>query len=149
MTIAALILALLASSGDAQGRGPIILDFHAEWCGPCQQMRPALERLVQKGYPVKSIDIDQDADLAARYHVSSVPTFVVVDPQGRALARTQGLQPAENLASLFLRAREKLAAADEPVVVRAQGADAAALPEDSAAGADPDEALTSDPARDQ
>jgi hypothetical protein len=70
-------------------------------------MRPAIRQMIQKGYPVKSVDIDQSPALAARYKVSSVPTFIVVDAAGKPLAQTVGAQPAGQLEKLFLEARAK------------------------------------------
>ncbi|MBV8230393.1 MAG: thioredoxin fold domain-containing protein [Planctomycetaceae bacterium] len=108
MTIVALLLAMIASpSADAAGE-PTLLDFHAAWCGPCQQMRPAVEQLIQKGYQVKSIDIDHSPELAERYHVTQVPTFIVVDPSGKPLARSMGAQPAAQLARLYLATKAKI-----------------------------------------
>ena len=108
MTIATLLFALIASAPSPQGAGePILLDFQAAWCGPCRQMRPAIEQLINKGYPVREIDIDRSPDLAERYHVSAVPTFIVTDQAGRTLARTEGLQPAAELARMFLEAKAK------------------------------------------
>ena len=80
MTIASLLLALItAIPSSAATSEPVLLDFHAEWCGPCRQMRPAVEQLIRKGYPIKSIDIDQAPDLKEKYGVDAVPTFIVVD----------------------------------------------------------------------
>ena len=91
MTIAPLLLALFTATtsppATAQS-GAVLLDFHAEWCGPCRQMRPAVKQLVAKGYPVKSIDIDRSPRMASRYHIEAVPTFVVVDSTGEELDRS-------------------------------------------------------------
>jgi len=104
MTIASLLIAVLTTAyappSDATAE-PVLFDFHAEWCGPCQKMRRAVEQLSRQGYPVKSIDIDQSPELAKRYRVQSVPTFIVVDGSGRVLDRTSGLQPAADLARFY------------------------------------------------
>jgi len=50
----------------------ILVDFFAEWCGPCQMMKPVLEEL---GFG--AVDIDKDPDLASKYGVMSVPTFKI------------------------------------------------------------------------
>jgi thiol-disulfide isomerase/thioredoxin len=112
MTTLALVLALLGAPKTEAQAEPILLDFHASWCGPCRQMRPAITQLINKGYPIQSYDIDQSPAIAQRYRVSSVPTFIIVDRQGRALARTQGLQPAVNLATLYQQAKAQLAQAE-------------------------------------
>jgi thiol-disulfide isomerase/thioredoxin len=109
MIIAPVLLALLiTSSGPASNStGPVLLDFHAEWCGPCRTMRPAIEQLIRKGYPIKAIDIDQEPKLKQRYHVENVPTFIVVDRSGHELDRTSGAQPAAELARFYKGATAK------------------------------------------
>ena len=94
MTIATLLFALIASPAAERDGRTVMLDFPASWCGPCQQNGPAVEQLVQKGYRIKSIDVDQSPDLAERYEVtgsrpSSWSTRGTADN-----SRTEGSQPA-------------------------------------------------------
>ena len=115
MTFATLLFALIALPAGADRSGePIMLDFTSVSCGPCRSMKPAIEMLVDKGYPIKPVDIGRSPDLAERYQVSAVPTFVVIDPDGHELARTSGAQPALNLANLYREAKSKYLAAHEP-----------------------------------
>ena len=113
MKIATLLLALVVSNGAEKSSEPVLLDFHTSWCGPCRQMRPVVEQLIQGGYRVKSIDGDESPELVLeRYRVSAYPTFIAIDPKtGRSLARTQGsAQPIGNLTSLYREAKSKLTA---------------------------------------
>jgi thiol-disulfide isomerase/thioredoxin len=112
MNLPTLALVLLTWAGDPSETGPILLDFHAEWCGPCRQMRPVIQDLHRAGMPIKSIDIDNAPKLAARYRVDAVPAFVIVDRDGRELARTKGIQPASELTRLFRNAAASLREAD-------------------------------------
>jgi thiol-disulfide isomerase/thioredoxin len=108
MTIAPLLLVLsIATPSNTASSQAVLLDFHADWCGPCRQMRPVVGELARKGYPVKSIDIDQAPRLKEKYRVDAVPTFIVVDAAGQELGRTSGSQPAAQLARFYLDARAK------------------------------------------
>jgi thiol-disulfide isomerase/thioredoxin len=126
MTLAStLMIAILAATNPSSGggpSGPILLDFTADWCGPCRQMAPAVDQLGRK-YPVKKVNIDRSPELARRYGVEAVPTFVVVDGSGRELDRTSGLQAASSLERFYLAARAKAQPDDEepdPVVPRVE-----------------------------
>jgi len=110
MTVACLLLALLTAAASPESdwkSEPVMLDFHADWCGPCQRVRPAVQQLIRDGYPIKQIDIDHDPKLASRYHVQGVPTFIVLDASGRELDRTSGLQSAADLARFYKTAAAK------------------------------------------
>jgi len=86
---------------------PTLLFFTAPWAGPSRQMRPEVEKLARKGYPIRQVDIDQSPEVRSRYQVTAVPTFVVVDARGKELARTQGVIPADKLAAFYNKAKAR------------------------------------------
>ena len=85
-----------AAQAEAQKTGkPLFAYFTAEWCGPCQSMKGTtwadadVETALRDFIPVK-IDIDQHKDLAEAYAIDAVPTFAVLDEEGRVLKTTSG-----------------------------------------------------------
>jgi thiol-disulfide isomerase/thioredoxin len=78
---------LLCAAGGP--RDAVLLDFTAQWCGPCQKVKPLIDQMQQEGYPIKQIDVDRNPELAQRYRVQSMPTFVMV-VDGREVDRVVG-----------------------------------------------------------
>ncbi len=103
---------------------PVLLDFYADWCGPCRQMAPVVEQLAVQGYPVRKVNVDQHPELAARFRVTSVPCFVMV-VDGREVGRITGRATPAKLAEMFHSA--------EPMGKSA----ASEVPEDTPLSADP------------
>ena len=62
-------------------KGLVLVDFFATWCGPCQMLAPVLEELDQNlngSVKIAKINVDTESDLAAQYHISSIPTLMLL-----------------------------------------------------------------------
>ncbi len=82
---------------------PVLIDFHATWCGPCKIQSPELEKLKKiKGDKVRifKIDVDQYPDIAGSYQVSGVPTLILFK-EGKILWRQSGVVPANQLSKII------------------------------------------------
>ncbi|SFN22424.1 thioredoxin [Variovorax sp. OV329] len=79
---------------------PVLVDFSASWCGPCQAMAPALESFAQRRrqeLAVVKVDIDEAPSVASKYAIRSVPTLMLFH-QGRKLAMQPGMMSESQLA---------------------------------------------------
>ncbi|KAH9254568.1 hypothetical protein BASA81_007316 [Batrachochytrium salamandrivorans] len=80
-----------------QTKQKLILDFTASWCGPCQTIKPVFAKLSEEntGVCFVTIDVDQFEDLAERFGVKAMPTFVGVERGGKEVGRVLGAQEGE------------------------------------------------------
>jgi thioredoxin 1 len=82
---------------------PVLVDFHATWCGPCKTLAPILEqvkRTLGNSIKIIKIDIDKNPALASNLNVSGVPTLMVFKG-GKLTARKSGVIPAQEIIRLI------------------------------------------------
>lgn len=83
---------------------PVLVEFGAEWCGPCRQMEPLLEQLAAADWQGKvrlaKIDVDQSINTTMQFQVMSVPTLILF-VNGEARQRVSGKQPRDRLVEKF------------------------------------------------
>ena len=81
---------------------PVLVDFNADWCGPCQMLKPTLHALADASddYKIVSVNVDNEMELAQEYEVFSIPCLVLIK-NGQEVARKVGVQPRPVLEAML------------------------------------------------
>ena len=80
---------------------PVLVDFHAEWCGPCKIMAPELKKFADKHKQIRvlKVDIDKNKATAGQFNIQGVPTLILFK-KGKVLWRQSGVLNAQQLSGI-------------------------------------------------
>ena len=82
--------------------GRVLLDFYADWCGPCRMVAPILEEIAAEHpeFTIAKINVDDQPELASRFGVMSIPTLVVLE-DGNIVHQSSGARPKAQILALL------------------------------------------------
>ena len=86
----------------AAGEKPVLLDFYADWCGPCRVVAPIVHEIADENpqYVVGKINVDNEPELAQEFGVYSIPTLVVIK-NGKIVSQSAGAKPKAQILSML------------------------------------------------
>ncbi|MCI8418801.1 MAG: thioredoxin [Lachnospiraceae bacterium] len=81
---------------------PVLLDFYADWCGPCRMVSPLVEEIAEENpqYLIGKINVDKEPELAQQFKVLSIPTLAVIK-NGKIVSQSAGARPKREILALL------------------------------------------------
>lgn len=95
-----------AEFDDAVKEGVVLVDFYADWCGPCKMLAPVLDELaadVREKATIVKVNVDTESELAQKFQVSSIPSLKLFK-DGEIVEETMGFQPKAKLEEMINKA---------------------------------------------